>query len=106
MTAINQILNGSELIADAVNRSTKAHLFHFYHVLCEIVAIPRKTPTSWTAVSSLRSTSSDASRTSDLKGVVSWHSDPSGEDKVVELDARILVKECLKEIGDEMGMGR
>ncbi|OBZ73105.1 Protein MON2 [Grifola frondosa] len=42
--SIVQSLEPSQLIADAVKRSTKAHLFHFYPILCEIVSIPRKTP--------------------------------------------------------------
>ena len=75
------------MIADAVKRSTKAHLFHFYPILCEIVAIPRKPPTAWVMTG--------AHRAAD-----------SGKDGLaVELDARTLVKDCLKEVGRELGVG-
>ena len=103
---IDPTLRGSELIADAVKRSVKAHLFHFHSILCEIVSIPRKTPTSWTSVASLRSHSIDGALASDTKGVVSKNASSSEETKAVELDARTLAKECLKEIGMEMGLGR
>ncbi|KAF8879578.1 guanine nucleotide exchange factor in Golgi transport N-terminal-domain-containing protein [Infundibulicybe gibba] len=36
-----------KLISDAVKRSSVAHLFHFYPVLCEIASMPRKTPSGW-----------------------------------------------------------
>ncbi|KAJ7641694.1 hypothetical protein FB45DRAFT_900796 [Roridomyces roridus] len=75
--AIDTSLGPSLLIADAVKRSPVAHLFHFYPVLCEIASIPRQTPSSW---------------------VVDKGS------SVAELDARVLARECLKEVGREMGV--
>jgi len=86
--AIDSSLSPSLLIADAVKRSSVAHLFHFYPVLCEIASIPRKTPSTW---------------------VVAQPSSPSGQNggdvaKAVELDARVLARECLKEVGKEMGV--
>ncbi|KAJ7026944.1 hypothetical protein C8F04DRAFT_1008614 [Mycena alexandri] len=81
-------LGPSLLIADAVKRSSVAHLFHFYPVLCEIASIPRKTPSSWVLARLGDKTSSP----------------DSGE--VTELDARVLTRECLKEVGREMGVRR
>ncbi|KAH9940033.1 uncharacterized protein BXZ73DRAFT_43028 [Epithele typhae] len=90
---IDQSLAPSALVADAVRRSTKAHLFHFYPVLCEIVAIPRKPPTAWAAG---RASSGDPSR----------RAQEGTEGPAAEFDARSLVKECLKELGRELGVGR
>jgi hypothetical protein len=83
--AIDATLSPSLLIADAVKRSSVAHLFHFYPVLCEIASIPRKTPSSW---------------------VLSRAADALGSDEAMELDARVLARECLKEVGREMGVRR
>jgi hypothetical protein len=77
--AIDASLPPSALIADAVKRSAKAHLFHLYPVLCEIASIPRKTPSAWI----------------DLRG--------DGV-RAQELDARLLARDCLKAIGVEMGL--
>ncbi|KAJ6525079.1 hypothetical protein DFH09DRAFT_1250788 [Mycena vulgaris] len=86
--AIDTSLIPSLLIADAVKRSSVAHLFHFYPVLCEIASIPRKTPSSWVL-------SQAAEKGSSSEG-----------DQATELDARVLARECLKEVGREMGVGR
>ncbi|KAJ7911535.1 hypothetical protein B0H13DRAFT_2009133, partial [Mycena leptocephala] len=83
--AIDASLSPSLLIADAVKRSSVAHLFHFYPVLCEIASIPRKTPSTWVL-----------SRTADKNS--------SEGDEAIELDARVLARECLKEVGREMGV--
>ncbi|KAI0656026.1 hypothetical protein C8Q70DRAFT_922126 [Cubamyces menziesii] len=101
--AIDQSLSPSELIADAVKRSTKAHLFHFYPILCEIVAIPRKTPTAWILSNAPRTATAPVETST---GAVEAASDVTNEGQAVELDARVLVKECLKEIGKELGVGR
>ncbi|TBU23332.1 hypothetical protein BD311DRAFT_674190 [Dichomitus squalens] len=87
----------STLIADAIKRSTKAHLFHFYPILCEIVAIPRKTPTAW--ITMVTRSMSDAAQPKSMDE----HPTTS---TAVEVDARTLVKDCLKEIGRELGVGR
>jgi len=84
--AIDASLSPSLLIADAVKRSSIAHLFHFYPVLCEIASIPRKTPSTWVL-------SRAVDRDSSLEG-----------DEAIELDARVLARECLKEVGKEMGV--
>ncbi|KAJ7102802.1 hypothetical protein C8R44DRAFT_682224 [Mycena epipterygia] len=83
--AIDASLSPSLLIADAVKRSSVAHLFHFYPVLCEIASIPRKTPSSWVLTRAADKSSSE--------GV-----------EATELDARVLARECLKEVGREMGV--
>lgn len=78
----------SLLVADAVKRSSVAHLFHFYSVLVEIASKPRRTPTMPITVKTLSLTRSQ-------------------EDKTLcaaELDARVLARNCLKEIGNEMGI--
>lgn len=101
--AIDQSLVPSQLIADAVKRSSKAHLFHFYPVLCEIVAIPRRTPSAWvpTSALSLPKSALSSAGTKDPSGEASRDVDHGSP---VELDARSLVKECLREVGKEMGV--
>ncbi|KAJ6510816.1 hypothetical protein C8R45DRAFT_1207663 [Mycena sanguinolenta] len=84
--AIDASLSPSLLIADAVKRSSIAHLFHFYPVLCEIASTPRKTPSTWVLP---RPTADKGS---------------SSGDEAIELDARVLARECLKEVGKEMGV--
>ncbi|KAI0824392.1 hypothetical protein BC628DRAFT_1379334 [Trametes gibbosa] len=106
---IDQSLPPSDLIADAVKRSKKAHLFHFYPILCDIVAVPRKTPTAWVMSSATRAASSPRGATaSDARNSVSLADVARGsvsEGHAVELDARALVRECLKEVGRELGVG-
>ncbi len=94
-SAIDQTLTPSALISDAVKRSTKAHLFHFYPILCEIVAIPRKPPTAWVMTGGHRM-SAESRNTS---------GEDASDGHAVELDARTLVKDCLKEVGRELGVG-
>ena len=107
-TAIDSSLNPPELISDAVKRSTKAHLFHFYAILCEIVAIPRKTPTAWVMSASSGSADADNADPGDELAVsVKWKPTLVGDfkaGKVLELDARQVAKDCLKELAQEMGI--
>ncbi|KAF8626562.1 hypothetical protein AX15_004804 [Amanita polypyramis BW_CC] len=102
----------SQLVANAVKQSSIAHLFHFYSVLIEIASKPRQTPgmpiSSTTAaptkngrtlpspVNKLPKSSSDKQK---MSGITD-----SGQEEVVELDARVLARMCLKEIGKEMGV--
>ncbi|KAG5643461.1 hypothetical protein DXG03_000893 [Asterophora parasitica] len=81
---IDTSLSPAEVITDAVKRSSVAHLFHFYPVLCEIASIPRKTPAAWVAATRPRSVGNDQ------------HAMP--------LDARELARACLREVGKEMGV--
>ncbi|KAI0738261.1 hypothetical protein C8Q80DRAFT_1207991 [Daedaleopsis nitida] len=91
---VDHTLSPSALIADSVKRSTKAHLFHLYPVLCEIVSIPRKTPTAWVVPGAHQA----HSESKDAAG-------SSTDAPAVELDARSIVKDCLKELGRELGVG-
>ncbi|KAI0354523.1 hypothetical protein OH77DRAFT_1548844 [Trametes cingulata] len=106
---IDKSLSPSAVIADAVKRSTRAHLFHFYPILCEIVSIPRKSPTAWVMSAAPRTTTTSNEATSnDARNSISWTdvaNGVAGEGHAVELDARTLVKECLREVGRELGVG-
>ena len=93
--AVDPSLPPSALIADVVKRSSVAHLFYFYPVLCEIAAIPRKTPAAWVSVASPLVGARDQGQ-----GRIGA---PEGDGKVVEVDARALAKECLRVLGKEMG---
>jgi len=93
--AVDPSLPPSALIADVVRRSSVAHLFYFYPVLCEIVSIPRKTPAAWVTVASARERGE--------RGAEGRIGAPEGDGKVVEVDARALAKECLRVLGKEMG---
>lgn len=72
-------LRGGALVADAVRRSPRAHLYHFYGILCEIASMPGKPPSIWVESDS-------------ATGVA------------LELDARQLARQALKDIGREMGV--
>jgi hypothetical protein len=85
----------SVLISDAVKRSSIAHLFHFYGILCEIASLPRKTPSAWIlSEASTNVSEGDAARTT------------LGENtaRMEEHDARALARACLKLVGKEMGV--
>ncbi|KAG6810738.1 hypothetical protein H0H92_010542 [Tricholoma furcatifolium] len=86
----------AQTIADAVKRSTTAHLFHFYPVLLEIASIPRKLPSTWVAPTKAPSSTGPFAN-GDAK------TDSEKQD-VVELDTRTLARTCLREIGKEMGV--
>ena len=99
LQAVDPSLPPSALVADVVRRSSVAHLFYFYPVLCEIASIPRKTPAAWVSVASPSVGGRDAGE----KGVQGRIGVPEADGKVVEVDARALAKECLKVLGKEMG---
>nr|GAT55286.1 predicted protein [Mycena chlorophos] len=67
-----------DLLADAVRRSSVAHLFHFYSVLCAIASVPRRTPATWVALQS--------------------------EAGAKEMDAQTAARERLNVLGKEMGV--
>jgi hypothetical protein len=98
--AIDASLEPSELIADAVKRSSRGHVFHFYTLLCEIASVPRKAPNVWITADRL-GTASDGPTTVD-SGVGSG----IGRGHVLSFDARVLARECLKEVGRELGVPR
>ena len=123
-----------ELVSDSIKRSTVAHLFHFYPVLCEIASIPRRSPTAWV----LQASASDFDNNNKVNRGKHERDDSKGKGKlqkkessnkekstravadsaaaaaviadgdvkgdVVELDARTLARDCLKELGREMGV--
>jgi hypothetical protein len=121
-----------ELVSDSIKRSTVAHLFHFYPVLCEIASIPRRSPTAWVQTSTSDSdkvnrgkknerddgkakgklqkkenssnNNKEKSNRAVADAVVSADGDVKGD--VIELDARTLARDCLKELGREMGVSR
>ncbi|KAF9010067.1 hypothetical protein BDQ17DRAFT_1273776 [Cyathus striatus] len=80
----------SALIADAVKRSSIGHLFHFYPVLCEIASIPRRTP-SVRVIPNAQGIK--------VNGKDQFHG-------VSEIDSRTLARECLLQVGKEMGVAR
>ncbi|KAJ2924060.1 hypothetical protein H1R20_g13035, partial [Candolleomyces eurysporus] len=87
----------SQLISDSIKRSSVAHLFHFYTSLIEIASIPRTTPTAWISKASASLSAADRQRQFQDKN------DQDGSD-YDELDARKLARNCLKEVGKEMGV--
>ena len=105
LIAIDTSLSPSALVADAVKRSTKAHLFHFFDIFCEIVAIPRKPPSVWVMTEEPQ-TASGNERHSRALSSASIASGEANRGKGVELDARTLTKQCLKELRSEMGIGQ
>ncbi|KAF8639344.1 hypothetical protein AX17_001563 [Amanita inopinata Kibby_2008] len=110
----------SQLIADAVKRSSIAHLFHFYPVLCEIASKPRRTPVMPVSSSVNGLTPSSSPPHSGLSTPTSAPSSPhvasqdhypngdgvngKSRETVLELDARAIARTCLKEIGRELGV--
>lgn len=98
---IDVSLSPTLLMADAVKRSTVAHLFHFYPVLLEIVSIPRKTPSAWVVPTKASSSVGPLTNGNNKSG-----SDAQRNVDAMELDARTLARNCLKEVGKEMGVSR
>ncbi|KAF6747528.1 hypothetical protein DFP72DRAFT_604758 [Ephemerocybe angulata] len=97
----------SELIADSVKRSPVAHLFHSYTSLCEIASTPGRTPTAWVSKSASSLSASARKRefeTGKHKGKGLGESVADYEEDVSEVDARRLARDCLKEIGKELGV--
>ena len=117
------------MIADASKRSSQGHLFHFYTLLYEIATIHRAPPSMWVNSTSpphsppspkhsksngLKRKDKDKSKSKNHTTTESIHKQRGtigagveGEDDapgtVVEVDARILAKDCLRQIGREMG---
>ncbi|KAG8906680.1 hypothetical protein FRB99_006381 [Tulasnella sp. 403] len=73
---VNTKLNGAALIADAVRRSSRAHLYHFYGVLCEMASIQGTPPSVWV--------------------------EEGGMAK--QMSSRDLTRDALRDIGKEMGV--
>lgn len=94
-----------ELFADSAKRSTVAHLFHFYPLLCELASIPLRSPSYW-----VQSGTGGAPHSfSDRKFVIGQEDGGDAsihwqDSAVIEQDARHLAMECLKIIGREIGI--
>ncbi|KAJ3567774.1 hypothetical protein NP233_g6147 [Leucocoprinus birnbaumii] len=89
-----------ELLSDTVKRSLAALIFHFYNPLCEIASIPRRTPTSWVLTNGSRKPDQHH-HISDVR-VQKNHAEDG--DDVVEQDAGAVARECLRVLGQEMGV--
>ena len=124
--AIGTSLSPERLISDATKRSTKAHLFHFYTLLYEIATAPRPPPSAWIVPSSA-STNLPRDKKATLKKENGRKADKALKDRssggsnsfpvgivgaeydresvsAVEVDARQLAKDLLRQIGREMGV--
>ncbi|KAL4066352.1 hypothetical protein V8B97DRAFT_2111374 [Scleroderma yunnanense] len=97
--SIDPTLSPSMLIADIVRRSSVAHLFHFYAILCEISSIPRQTPSTWM----LSPPVSPPPMCARVKAQAEGPSIDGVCKEVTVVDARGLAKECLKVLGREIG---
>jgi len=97
------------LIADSIKRSTVGHLFHFYPILCEISALPKKAPSAWISAGDWDYTHGRKEVTQKLghgepKSPSQVHPQPQDSVKSREVDARSLARDCLRELGKEMGV--
>ena len=114
--AVDTSLPASEIIADSVRRSSRAHVFHFYALLCEIVSVPRKAPSAWVMAERLVPGGRSKDKKDDSPIAVRVHhplgqvamgaGNGSDTGRLVSLDARALARECLKEVGRELGVPR
>ena len=127
-TRLDTLPTSRELVSDSIKRSTVAHLFHFYPVLCEIASIPRRSPTAWVQTSAsdsdkvnrgkknerddgktkgkLQKKETNNNKEKTIRAVADAANSADGDFKgeVIELDARTLARDCLKELGREMGV--
>jgi hypothetical protein len=106
-------------------------MFHFYSLLCEIASVPRKSPNAWIAADRLAAFGGSATgkereraaaaaagaqinhggkskQVSTTAGAMATGSSGavSNLGHVVSFDARALARECLKEVGRELGVPR
>ncbi|KAI0048499.1 hypothetical protein FA95DRAFT_1517415 [Auriscalpium vulgare] len=108
---VDTSLPPSALIADSAKRSTRGHLFHFYTVLAEIASVPRKAPSAWVVSDQLFA---DTDREDARGGSADAHAHAGSRiaagglaaGRITALDARALARECLKEVGRELGVPR
>ena len=111
--AVDTSLPPTELIADSVKRSSRAHMFHFYSLLCEIASVPRKAPSAWISADRLAVLSGlpaekEKKETEPAATGRAHHPSSSrpGPGHLVSFDGRELARECLKEVGRELGVPR
>jgi hypothetical protein len=87
----------SNVIGEALRQSSRAHLFHLYPILLELVASPlrlpvvsvRDTDVLWPMITA-RDTASNVT--------------DGSKRNVIELDVRKLARACLDVLGREMGL--
>ena len=93
-------------------------MFHLYSLLCEIASVPRKAPSAWIAADRLvvapssggLSASSKEKKEESAAAVRTHHpgssrsGSGSGMGHLVSFDARGLARDCLKEVGRELGV--
>jgi hypothetical protein len=111
--AVDTSLPPAELIADSVKRSSRAHMFHFYSLLCEIASVPRKAPSAWISADRLAVLSGvpaeKEKKEMEAAATGRTHHPSSsrpGSGHLASFDARELARECLKEVGRELGVPR
>lgn len=87
-------------------------MFHLYSLLCEIASVPRKAPSAWIAADRLGISSGGSAASKEKKetaaAVRTHHPSSSragsGSGHLVSFDARGLARDCLKEVGRELGV--
>jgi len=110
--AVDTSLPPAGLIADSVKRSSRAHMFHFYSLLCEIASVPRKAPSAWISADRLAILSvvpAEKEKEMETAATSRTHyrsSSRPGPGHLVSFDGRELARECLKEVGRELGVPR
>ncbi len=94
-----------------MKRSSRAHIFHFYSLLCEIASVSRKVPNAWISADRLTVSpggpvEKEKKETADRTHHPSSSGPGPGPGHLVSFDARKLARECLKEVGRELGVPR
>jgi protein MON2 len=95
-------------------------MFHFYSLLCEIAFVPRKLPNAWIAADRLATSGRPAAgkekeraagahinhggKRNRLRTITTGSGAVSNLGHVMSFDARALARECLKEVGRELGV--
>ncbi|KZV66097.1 hypothetical protein PENSPDRAFT_689284 [Peniophora sp. CONT] len=93
------------VIASAIQHSSRAHIFALYTPLVEIAAHQRTTPSGWTRTEHVLSSPSivtPPATPTRSRTRVGRDSEDDGE--LVRRDARELARECLRAVGREMGV--
>jgi hypothetical protein len=88
-------------------------MFHFYSLLCEIASVPRKAPSAWISADRLAVLSGvpaeKEKKEMEAAATGRTHHPSSsrpGSGHLASFDARELARECLKEVGRELGVPR
>ena len=81
-------------------------MFHLYSLLCEIASVPRKAPSAWISADRLVVFGGPAGTEKETAAAIRTHHPSSRHvsDHLVSFDARGLARECLKEVGRELGV--